>query len=251
MKLQMPDIVGRIERRLLINFRADPTVVESILPAPFSPQIVDGASIVGICIIRLAGARTAGLPARIGITAEHVAHRIAVNLPEGHGSSSGVFIPRRDTSSPLVSAVGSRFFSGGLQRAHCLVTEMAGHYRAELTSRDHRTDVLVDGELTDRLPASSIFADLSESSAFFQNGSLGYSAGSSPGRFDGVVLQTDRWEVRPLAVTAVRSSFFDDRTLFPAGSVEFDHALVMTDIESRWTVLPPLIEQSSELVAVA
>jgi Uncharacterized conserved protein (COG2071) len=251
MKLQVPDLVGRIERRLLINFRADPTVVESILPAPFSPQVVDGASIVGICIIRLAGARAAGLPARIGITAEHVAHRIAVNLPEGHGSSSGVFVPRRDTSSPLVSVVGSRFFSGGLHRAQCRVTEAGGHYHAALTSRDHRTDVLVDGELTDRLPETSIFANLSESSAFFQNGSVGYSTGAMAGRFDGVLLQTDRWEVRPLAVTAVRSSFFADRTLFPASSVEFDHALVMTDIESRWTMLPPLVAPSSEVIAAA
>jgi hypothetical protein len=251
MKLQVPDLVGRIERRLLINFRADPRVVESILPAPFSPQVVGGASIVGICIIRLAGARAAGLPARTGITAEHVAHRIAVNLPEGHRRSSGVFIPRRDTSSSLVSVVGSRFFSGGLHRAQCRVTEASGHYHAELTSRDHRTDVLVDGELTDRLPATSIFADLSESSAFFQNGSVGYSTGATPGRFDGVLLRTDRWEVRPLTMTAVRSAFFDDRTLFPAGSVDFDHALVMTGIESRWTVLPPLIDQSSAVIAAA
>ena len=250
MKLQMPDLVGRIERRLLINFRADPTVVQSILPAPFRPQVVDGASIVGICIIRLGGARAAGMPARIGITAEHVAHRIAVNLPEGH-NASGVFIPRRDTSSPMVSFVGSRFFSGGLYRARCLVAEAGGRYQAELTSQDHRTDVFVDGELTDRLPATSAFADLSESSAFFQNGSMGYSTGATAGRFDGVLLQTDRWDVRPLAIRTVRSSFFEDRTLFPTGSVEFDHALVMTDIESRWTVLPPLVDQNGPVIAAA
>lgn len=250
MKL-MPDLVGRIERRLLINFRADPTVVESILPAQFSPQIVDGASIVGICIIRLAGARAAGMPARVGITAEHVAHRIAVNLPEGLGRPTGVFIPRRDTSSSLVSLIGSRVFSGGLHRARCIVTEAGGHYHAELTSYDHRTDVLVDGELTDSLPATSIFADLSESSTFFQNGALGFSSGATVGRFDGVVLRTDRWEVRPLAVSEVRSSFFDDRTLFPAGAVQFDHALVMTDIESRWTMLPPLVDQGCAVVAAA
>jgi hypothetical protein len=130
------------------------------------------------------------------------------------------------------------------------VAEAGGQDHAELTSHDHRIDVLVDRELTDRLPASSIFADLSETSAFFQNGSVGYSTGATAGRFDGVVLQTDRWEVRPLAVTAVRSSFFDDPT-FPAGSVEFDHALVMTDIESRWTVLPPLVDQKAAVVAAA
>jgi hypothetical protein len=147
--------------------------------------------------------------------------------------------------------VRGRWRSPPLHRAHCLVTETSGHYHVELTSRDHRTDVLVDGELTDRLPAASIFADLSESSTFFQNGAVGFSTGATAGRFDSVVLRTDRWEVRPLAVSEVRSSFFDDRTLFPAGSVQFDHALVMTDIASRWTVLPPLVDQGSAVVAAA
>ena len=68
-------------------------------------------------------------------------------------------------------------------------------------------------------------------------GAVGYSTGAMAGYFDGVVLRTDRWR-SPLAVSTVWSSFFDDRILFPAGSVEVDHALVMTDIESRWTVLP-------------
>jgi hypothetical protein len=32
----------------------------------------------------------------------------------------------------------------------------------------------------------------------------------------------------------VRSSFFEDRSLFPAGSIAFDCALVMRGIEHEW-----------------
>ncbi len=45
-----------------------------------------------------------------------------------------------------------------------------------------------------------------------------------------MVLHTDHWDVRPLDVELVQSSYFDDRTLFPEGSVLFDCALVMRNI---------------------
>jgi hypothetical protein len=47
-------------------------------------------------------------------------------------------------------------------------------------------------------------------------------------------LRCQRWQVEPLAVSAVRSSVFDDRQLFPAGSIEFDSALLMRGIEHEW-----------------
>ena len=50
----------------------------------------------------------------------------------------------------------------------------------------------------------------------------------------------DRWEVEPLAVTSVRSSFFDDRSVFPAGSIEFDCALLMRGIDHEWRGHPDL-----------
>jgi hypothetical protein len=250
MRLQLPTLVGRIERRLLVNFRADPSAVANILPAPFTPQVVRGSAIVGICIIRLADARPAGTPARMGITAEHVAHRIAVNLP-AEPAATGVFIPRRDTSSPLVAAIGSHFFSGGLRRARCEVVEHGGHYSFALESADKLTNVVVEGGVTDQLPRTSVFAGLNESSLFFQKGAVGYSAGAKTCQFDGVLLETERWEVRSLAVTRIRSAYFDDPLRFPPGSVEFDHALVMRDIDSRWTALPTLVRQPAPRVPAA
>lgn len=38
----------------------------------------------------------------------------------------------------------------------------------------------------------------------------------------------------PLNVAHVESSFFDDRSMFPAATVEFDNALLMRNIEHKW-----------------
>src|SRR5262249_27779725 len=127
--------------------------------------------------------------------------------------------------------------------------EEDGRYRIEVRSDDGATDVVVDGRVAESLPSDSIFLSVAASSAFFAAGSTGYSTGARPDRFDGLTLHTDRWSVRPFAVSEVRSSFFDDTARFPAGSVSFDHALVMAGIESRWTALPPLAPRSSEAAA--
>jgi len=68
----------------------------------------------------------------------------------------------------------------------------------------------------------------------FERGSLGYSVTATPGQFDGLELHSANWAVRPLAVERVESSFFEDRTLFPPGSVKFDCALLMRGIKHEW-----------------
>ncbi|MBM4074009.1 MAG: hypothetical protein FJ271_34625 [Planctomycetes bacterium] len=87
---------------------------------------------------------------------------------------------------------------------------------------------------SDSLPESSCFESLAESSAYFEGGSVGYSVTRDCCRLDGIRLQTDRWQVRPLAVEQVESSFFADEKAFSAGSVTFDHALIMRDISHQW-----------------
>jgi hypothetical protein len=65
---------------------------------------------------------------------------------------------------------------------------------------------------------------------------LGYSPNKD--QFDGLQLLTYRWEMRPLSVSKVSSSFFEDQNIFPRGSVVFDHALLMTEIEHEWHSVP-------------
>ncbi len=51
---------------------------------------------------------------------------------------------------------------------------------------------------------------------------------------DGLELRTKEWEVAPLAVDHVRSSFFEDERLFPAGSTRFDSAPLMRRVAHEW-----------------
>ena len=42
------------------------------------------------------------------------------------------------------------------------------------------------------------------------------------------------WKVRPLNITSVNSSFFENEDVFPKGAVQFDNARLMTEIEHEW-----------------
>ena len=112
--------------------------------------------------------------------------------------------------------------------------EQDNHYRIILDSDDRQTNLLVEGHVSPELPKGSVFGSLKEASDFFERGSLGYSVTVEPGRFDGLELRSFTWQVQPLAVEKVESSFFEDRALFPAGSAELDCALLMRGIDHEW-----------------
>jgi hypothetical protein len=79
---------------------------------------------------------------------------------------------------------------------------------------------------------NSIFETLENVSDFFEKGAVGYSPNGK--KFDGLKLETYNWEVKPLNVSKVKSTFFENETLFPKGSVKFDNALLMTKVEHEW-----------------
>jgi len=232
--MKIPIVRGLIDRRVLVNFRVDPDVLQNLLPAPFRPKLAHGKGVAGICLIRLAQIRPRLVPAFLGIGSENAAHRIAVEWNSEEGYREGVYIPRRDTSSRLNVFLGGRFFPGEYHLADFHVHERGDVVALSLRSRDEKARLVVEGTITDQLPRTSIFASLKEASAFFESGSLGYSATSRPGAYDGIELRTFTWEVQPLDVSRIESSFFDDRGLFPPGSVEFDCALLMRKITHEW-----------------
>ena len=233
--MRLPVIQGLIRRRILVNYRVAPEVIQRLLPAPFRPKLHRGHAIAGICLIRLEHIRPAGFPAALGLASENAAHRIAVTWIETDGTErEGVFIPRRDTSSVLNHLAGGRIFPGEHHLAKFNVTDSDGLVSLRMHSRDDGLRVQVEGQDSDEWPATSCFGALAESSEFFRGGSLGYSVTSDPCRLDGLELQTDAWSVRSFVVNHVSSSYFKDTALFPTGSVTFDHALIMRDIPHEW-----------------
>jgi len=180
------------------------------------------------------------LPAFCGISSENAAHRIAVEWDTDSGTESGVYIPRRDTSSLLNAFAGGRIFPGVHNRARFDVRETKDEFHIAMQSVDDSASVKVVGRTTNSLPEDSVFATLEECSQFFAEGSLGYSPAQTNGDFDGLELRTDNWRVDPLAVTEVHSSFFEDRETFPPGSVTFDNALLMQGIDHQWHSRQPI-----------
>ncbi|MEO7210977.1 MAG: DUF2071 domain-containing protein [Chitinophagaceae bacterium] len=229
--MKIPNIEGIIERRVLVNFAIDPGVIQKILPAVFRPKIYKGKAIAGICLIRLKHIRPKGLPNFVGISSENGAHRIAVVWTENGETKEGVFIPRRDTSSYLNTLAGGRIFPGRHFHAKFDVKEENDNYHIAFKSSDGTT-ISVDGNKAAEFNESSIFESLDEASKFFEGGAMGYSPNGD--KLEGLKLEIFNWKVEPLHVTNVQSSFFEDEKIFPKGSVQFDNALLMTEIEHEW-----------------
>jgi hypothetical protein len=238
--MKIPVVHGVIDRRILVNFHVDPRVLAPLLlPAPFRPKVVQGVGMVGICLIRLRRVRPAFLPAWVGVSSENAAHRMAVEWDDAGTIREGVYVRRRDTNSVLNSLAGGRLFPGIHHRARFTVEETADRYAVALCS-DGATRMAVRGRSTNKLPASSVFGSLDEASAFFQAGSLGYSPTPAQSRFQGLELRCLDWRVEPLEIEEVRSSFFEDESVFPRGSIEFDCALLMRGIPHEWYGQPDL-----------
>ena len=229
--MNIPVIKGIIDRRILINFTVDPDIISRIIPAPFSPKLYQGKAIVGICLIRLKKIRPKGLPGLISLSSENGAHRIAVEWVENGEIREGVFIPRRDTSSKINSFVGGKIFPGRHYHAEFNVNETNGHYNVAFRSSDGTT-IEINADKTNDFNPNSIFNTIENASEFFQRGAVGYS--SSGKKFEGLELKTYNWKVEPLTVSKIQSSFFEDETVFPKGSIHFDNALLMTQIEHEW-----------------
>lgn len=230
---------GTIRRRILVNYRVAPEVVQRVLPLGFKPKLVAGYAMAGVCLIRLEGQRPSWLPLGVGLSSENAAHRIAVTRHESGTERESVYIPRRDSASHLQRWFGGRAFPGELGSATFAVHDDSDSIvlsmcavdglRVELRARDG-----------DSLPSASVFPSLDAASGFFRSGSLGYSATRRGSRLDAVYLDAMDWRVSALDVELARSTYFEDRSLFPLGSVEFDSALIMRNVEHEWRRCPPL-----------
>ncbi len=225
-----PVMAGRIKRRILVNFRVRPEALEPFVPAPFRVKLIKGHAIAGICLIRLEQVRPRGLPAWCGLASENAAHRIAIEWDEAGRIRSGVFIPRRDTDSWINRLAGGRVFPGHHGAARFAVRENAPRISMEVTGVRSQVDVRVSGTETDLMPADSILGTIDEANAFFQAGSIGWSATPRGDVVDGMELRCKTWRMRPLAVDEVRSDFMTRL----GASAEFDSAFLMRDIEHEW-----------------
>jgi hypothetical protein len=203
--IRVPALQGIVRRRILVNFRVDPVVIQRQLPSPFRPQLVAGCAVAGICLIRLEQLHPRNVPAILGVSSENAAHRVAVNWTDAAGRPrQGVYLPRRDTDSGLNRLFGGRLFPGEHQRATFRVREAPTTLELALETADGSADVWLRARTdADTLPATSGFASLAAASDFFAAGTVGYSPSRHAACLDGLELVTPVWTVRALDVQSV------------------------------------------------
>jgi Uncharacterized conserved protein (COG2071) len=221
-----------IERRLLVNYRISADQVAAVLPGPFRPQLVGGHAVGGVCFIRLGRAHPARLPRAAGLTSENVAHRFAIEWDDVDGNHTGVYVPRRETSSRIAAAVGGRVFPGAYHRARFRVAESDTLLRIDVRSGDDTVSLSVEARPTDTF-TSGLFPTLGDAVGFFRQGCWGFSP-AARGHLDEICLHAASWAARPVSIAQMRSSVFDDATAFPTGTCTLDSALLMTNIAARW-----------------
>ena len=245
----MPAVAATIDRRVLLTFTLDPGAARAVLPAPFRPDLSLGRALGGICLIRVSGLRLPGLPPRAGLTFENAVHRIAVEWDTPDGTATGAYVLRRDTDSGLAALAGGRVFPGRLHRATFGVVESPGRASIAAQSVDGAMSVAFDGEEAATLPPTSVFTGADSASAFFRCDRVAYSVNHRRGGFDGLRMDSERWEGTPMRCGYVQSSMFEDRSVFPKGSATFDHALLVRDVAARWVPLPRLTYQGTAATA--
>lgn len=238
--MRLPLLQGTIRRRLLVNYRIHPDVMATQLPEPFRPKLHCGWAVAGVCLMRLERLRPRSLRLPVGFASEHATHRVAVCWDDPRGHREGAFVHRRDTDSWFDHLAGGRILPGEHRRARFDVHDDGLEISIEMESLDDRAKVRVAGRAVTGLPSTSIFSSAAEASDFFERGALDYALSREPGRLDGVLIRTDHWAVQPLAVREAFSTVFADESRFPPGSVVFDHALVMRDLQHEWHLAPAL-----------
>jgi hypothetical protein len=247
--MKLPILRGVVRRCLLVNFRVDPDVMRAILPQPFEPSLHEEWAVAGICLIRLEQVPAPLVPFGRGLGSENAAHRVAVRWADGDRIHEGVYVHRSHTDSLLGHLAGSTVFPGEQRRARFKVADDGRRIGLSMRSADGRMAMEIEGRATAAMPSGSIFSSIRDASAFFERGSLGYAPGRGGRGYEGVMSETRDWAVHPLAVHRLSSSFFEDESLFPEDSVEFDHALVMRDVEHVWREAPELSRQGPRAVS--
>jgi hypothetical protein len=226
----MKEVAGLLDHRILINFRVDPEIMRKNIPPYFTPKIVSGYAIGGICQVSLSEIRPKGLPAIVGTKSHNAAHRVAVSSPAGEG----VYVIRRDTSSPLNALLGGRFFPGVHGKADFNISSNNDIYNVIINSNDGKPFIKISGIISDSLPAGSVFKSTDDASEFFRGGNIGWSLNLNGDGYETVELKTMEWKIQPLETSEVYSDYFMNNQSFPAGSVEFDSAMIMRGLEHSW-----------------
>ena len=230
--MKLFNIVGNIERRILVNYRFDPEVLSKLLPSPFRPRVINGYAVGGMCLIRFNKMRPNFFPEFLGSSSENGTHRFCIEWDDNGKVKKGVFVMQRFTNSKL-HELGSNILSpGALSFAEFKIEEENNKYSVEFMSKNgDQVKLVVTGNGQFH---SEVYSSIEEVSNDFKTDSIGFSPFKN-NIFYGVKLVTKSWKVSPLDLISIKSSFFENEEFFPKGSAQVDHCLLMENIGHSWS----------------
>jgi len=226
------NVYGTISRRVLLNYRADPAVVRKLVPPIFELDCYGGYAMVGVCFLSIKKVNIFPFP--FGHNSDNAAHRIAVIYNGKHG----VYIPRRDTGSTINSFIGGRIFPGEHHHSQFNIEDSVREIKIRISNK--KVGIANVNALEGEFDSNSIFKKLEIASLFYRNGSVGYSRSIDGARLDGLELVPNCWNAVGATRMSCSSYYYNDASLFPPSSIEFDNILVMRNIIHYWKPLPSI-----------
>jgi hypothetical protein len=81
---------------------------------------------------------------------------------------------------------------------------------------------------------TKLFRTFEEVVRFFERGDCGFSCSLRGDRLEGLRLRSLEWQMIPLSVQKVESSFYGHSDRFPPGSIGLDGAVLMRGVSHEW-----------------
>jgi hypothetical protein len=217
-------VQATIRSRLLVNALVDPDEAARHLPDRVRPHATGGGTIVGCCLVDIAGARPVRIPATMGTSFLAAAHRIAVEWDDERTTTVGVYVPLRLTPSRAAVALGGRVFPGVHGRASIRLTD-DGRRVAWSVDAGESYSVLVD--------ASAHAAPPSAPCEPIGATCLGAEFGLSPGH-DGA-LEVARMRPSHRQAQAVDVDHLESAFLASFATAEPAPSYVVRDVDVTWS----------------
>lgn len=242
--MKPPPFKGIIDRRILINYKVENNVLRRLLPSPFSPRLINGYGIAGVCLIRRKQLKINSFPSWMSVNTETALYRIAVTWEQYGKQHTGSYVLRKETDSLMQIFANSRWSDDSQNWARFHVKEekrsQQDVYEINCFSKDG-TSLAITANTALRFPQESVLKTLDTASCFFEDESHYISPKYQTSVFNCLSETTLNWKMSPLSVGALQSDFFENKQLFPKGSIYFDHALLMKNVRHFRNQLPDIL----------
>ena len=225
--MRAPALSGRIERRICIQYRINPSVARRFLPDHIRPKLYQGSALGGICVFRFAPARARILPIPLGFGTELAWHRIAVEWDAGATVAHGQYLLRCEADSRPSARLTPKVLPCSEPAARITVRSNDGGLSISMKSVDGNGDLNLAAVPDDHWPEDSVFPSAKAAQLALSGGHVLWPS-NERGETEGFEVAAGQGTVASLTSHGIDSAWYDDRDRFPLGSIGFDSALLIS-----------------------